>query len=204
MKLEILVFGITLFFILNTYHDGKYLNILKTFKKYYQIIGIAFAGLSAYLFLRKYPSQSRSLISSASGIIKYLPIDKEAGNIFGSILDLTKEKQFGSMSVHSNNINNINNMNNMNIRSRGEQRMIQSGGLMNTRDNKTKRSVSETKKKYVAAQQGWKCGSCQNQLSAWFEVDHKIRLENGGSNNVENLVALCRECHGKKTAFEKF
>lgn len=189
MKLEFLVFGITLFFILNTYYDGKYLNILKTFKKYYQIIGIGFAGISAYLFLKKYPSQSKSLISSASGIIKHLPIDKEAGNIFGSILDLTKEKQYGSMSIEQNNIRNLN--------VRGEQRLLNSG-------NKSKRSVSETKKKYVAAQQGWKCGSCQNQLSAWFEVDHKIRLENGGSNNVDNLLALCRECHGKKTAFEKF
>jgi 5-methylcytosine-specific restriction endonuclease McrA len=65
-----------------------------------------------------------------------------------------------------------------------------------------KRSVSETKKKYVAAQQGWNCGACKRQLPAWFEVDHKIRLDNGGSNSVDNLVALCRDCHGKKTAFE--
>jgi hypothetical protein len=66
----------------------------------------------------------------------------------------------------------------------------------------TKRSVSETKKKYVAAQQGWKCGKCQKQLPAWFEVDHKIRLEHGGSNHIDNLVALCRDCHGEKTAME--
>jgi hypothetical protein len=65
-----------------------------------------------------------------------------------------------------------------------------------------KRSVSETKKKYVAAQQGWKCGDCGNQLTAWFEVDHKIRLEYGGSNHIDNLVALCRDCHGEKTAIE--
>ena len=61
---------------------------------------------------------------------------------------------------------------------------------------------SETKKKFVASQQSWKCGHCQIQLPAWFEVDHKIRLENGGSNHVDNLVALCRDCHGKKTAME--
>lgn len=66
----------------------------------------------------------------------------------------------------------------------------------------TKRSVSETKKKYVAAQQGWKCGHCNKQLPAWFEVDHKIRLEHGGSNHIDNLVALCRDCHGEKTAIE--
>jgi 5-methylcytosine-specific restriction endonuclease McrA len=69
-------------------------------------------------------------------------------------------------------------------------------------DKRTKRSVSETKKKFVASRQGWKCGECQDQLNAWFEVDHKIRLEHGGSNHVDNLVALCRECHGKKTTIE--
>jgi hypothetical protein len=66
----------------------------------------------------------------------------------------------------------------------------------------TKRSVSETKKKYVASNQNWKCGDCGEQLSAWFEVDHKVRLEYGGSNHIDNLVALCRDCHGKKTTIE--
>jgi hypothetical protein len=74
--------------------------------------------------------------------------------------------------------------------------------ILNSGKNSSKRSVSETKKKFVASRQGWKCGDCGNQLSAWFEVDHKIRLEHGGSNHVDNLVALCRECHGCKTAME--
>jgi hypothetical protein len=83
--------------------------------------------------------------------------------------------------------------------------MSQGGGaaerrLLNSGKGSSKRSVSETKKKYVAAQQGWKCGDCQRQLPAWFEVDHVIALEHGGSNHVDNLVALCRDCHGKKTA----
>ena len=43
---------------------------------------------------------------------------------------------------------------------------------------------------------------CQQKLPAWFEVDHKVRLEYGGDNNINNLVALCRDCHGKKTALE--
>lgn len=64
------------------------------------------------------------------------------------------------------------------------------------------RSVSGTKKKYVAASQQWKCGECKSQLDAWFEVDHRARLADGGSNHISNLVALCRNCHGKKTTFE--
>ena len=65
-----------------------------------------------------------------------------------------------------------------------------------------KRSVSETKKKYIASQQNWKCNHCKQQLTAWFEVDHIRRLDQGGTNDVNNLVALCRNCHGEKTSME--
>jgi hypothetical protein len=82
------------------------------------------------------------------------------------------------------------------LSSNQEQRIMTSG------NNSTARSVSGTKKKWIAAQQGWKCNDCQTQLDAWFEVDHKVRLADGGSNNVDNLVALCRNCHGKKTTIE--
>jgi len=82
-----------------------------------------------------------------------------------------------------------------NTQNKSIERIQTSGG-------KSKRSVSETKKKYVASMQNWKCGECQKQLPAWFEVDHTIRLENGGTNEISNLVALCRDCHGKKTAME--
>ena len=41
-----------------------------------------------------------------------------------------------------------------------EKRIQSSGG------KGTKRSVSETKKKYVASQQDWKCNGCNNQLNA--------------------------------------
>jgi hypothetical protein len=81
------------------------------------------------------------------------------------------------------------------IANKSVERIQTSGG-------KNKRSVSETKKKYVASMQNWKCGECQKQLPAWFEVDHTVRLEHGGTNEISNLVALCRDCHGKKTAME--
>ena len=199
MKFELLIFGLTAFFIANTYHDGKYLTIMKSWKKYYQMASIGFVGLSAYLFMKKYPGHSRSLFTHANGIIKYLPIDRDATNF---LFDLTDKREMFS----SNNNSVQGNRMQGNRMQAQEQRVMNSG--MNTTSNNgseqkaTKRSVSETKKKFVAAQQGWKCGACKQQLPAWFEVDHKIRLDNGGSNHVDNLVALCRDCHGKKTAFE--
>ena len=187
MKFELLIFGLTAFFVANTYYDGKYIQIIKSWKKYYQMASIGFVGLSAYLFMKKYPSHSRSLITHANGIIKYLPIDKDTTNF---LFDLTDKREMFTQSQNSYQAQ--------------EQRVMNSGMNNGSADQPkaTKRSVSETKKKFVAAQQGWKCGACKQQLPAWFEVDHKIRLDNGGSNHVDNLVALCRDCHGKKTAFE--
>ena len=61
------------------------------------------------------------------------------------------------------------------------------------------RKVTEQMKKYVASQQQWKCRHCGDTLDATYEVDHVVALENGGDNNMNNLQALCRNCHGKKT-----
>jgi 5-methylcytosine-specific restriction endonuclease McrA len=65
-----------------------------------------------------------------------------------------------------------------------------------------KRCVSESKKKYVASKQGWKCRECQTILPATFEIDHIQRLQHGGSNEIDNLQALCPNCHRSKTMLE--
>jgi 5-methylcytosine-specific restriction endonuclease McrA len=61
------------------------------------------------------------------------------------------------------------------------------------------RKVSDQLKKIVASQQRWNCRKCKNILDATYEVDHIIALEDGGNNDIQNLQALCRNCHGKKT-----
>jgi hypothetical protein len=110
---------------------------------------------------------------------------------YGQAISLGKEQLERNHKIE--NVETINENN---------ENVTQQTGIMTSGKGATKRSVSETKKKFVAAQQGWKCGKCNNQLTAWFEVDHKVRLEYGGSNEVGNLVALCRECHGEKTTRE--
>ena len=62
-----------------------------------------------------------------------------------------------------------------------------------------KRKVSATKKKLVAANQKWHCNICNKLLDASYEIDHKQPLYKGGGNEVTNLQALCRNCHGNKT-----
>jgi 5-methylcytosine-specific restriction endonuclease McrA len=71
--------------------------------------------------------------------------------------------------------------------------------LYNSNKNSQGRCVNNTMKKVVASNQKWECGLCQNLLDASYEVDHIIPLYKGGSNNITNLMALCRNCHGMKT-----
>jgi hypothetical protein len=66
-----------------------------------------------------------------------------------------------------------------------------------------KRNVSGLMKKRVAAGQQWKCGKCSQTLDETYEVDHKLALYKGGSNDMSNLVALCPNCHRLKTVDER-
>jgi len=68
---------------------------------------------------------------------------------------------------------------------------------------KKKRYVSNTQKKYIAAAQVWRCNYCKNMLDASYEIDHIVPLYKNGTNDVNNLQALCRNCHGKKTVMDR-
>lgn len=191
MKLELIIFGIAGFLIYNTYHGNKYSKVLLSYKKYYQMIIIAIVAFSIYMLVRRDPMKSRQMLLYANNMIKYMPIDKSSMSIISPIFDFTGTKH-GFMEEINYNIN-------------GEYNPIPISSNpvgINSNRKATKRSVSETKKKYIAYMQDWKCSGCGDKLTHTFEIDHKIRLENGGGNDVSNLVALCRECHGQKTAME--
>jgi hypothetical protein len=189
MKLELIIFGITGLLLYNTYHDGKYSKFFVKWKKYIQMLTIGLVGLSLYIMIKRNPLRSKNLLLYANNAIKYMPIDKTSVDLISPIFDFTNNSFMGSANSELNPGYFFNN-------GVQERRILTSG------NKGTKRSVSETKKKYVASNQDWKCGDCGSKLNAWFEVDHKIRLEHGGGNGVENLIALCRDCHGKKTAME--
>jgi hypothetical protein len=179
MRLEIFVLGLTAFFIYNAYNDGKYLKMLLTFKKYYTMIFYALLGVGIYLLLKRNPSQGQKMLLYANNLVKFMPIDKASLDMLSPIIDFTSTNDESGSFMEQTNQNSC-----------------------SQPQGKTKRAVSETKKKYVAAQQDWKCGQCNSQLDHTYEIDHRIRLEYGGGNDVQNLVALCRNCHGKKTASE--
>jgi hypothetical protein len=210
VKAEYIVFLVAAFLIVNTYYDGKLTKLFQTNQKWVKMATFAFVGISLFLFLRRNPDNSRQLMFHANDIIKYMPISKGTADMITPFFDMTggpspndggqtSGAMGGAMGGASGSAMGRAMSSAMGVPSSqggsaSERRILNSG------KNSSKRSVSETKKKYVAAQQGWKCGDCQRQLPAWFEVDHVIALEHGGSNHVDNLVALCRDCHGKKTA----
>ena len=204
MKLEIFIIGVTLFFIINTYLDGRLFQYIKRWKKYYQIGLFAFIGLCTYLMLKKNPHHMKDICKNANQYVKMMPIDRNTQNILMPIIDFTKSN-LDNVQRQNTNLNDQNNniLNNYDNLTPCQRRILVSGNKSASKSgSKIKRSVSETKKKYVASQQGWKCKHCSIQLPAWFEVDHVVKLEYGGSNSIENLEALCRDCHGKKTAME--
>jgi len=194
MKLELIIFGVTGFLIYNAYNDGKYTKLLMSYKKYYQMIFIGLVAISVYLMFKRNPAQGKNMLLYTNNLIKYMPIDKSSMDMLTPIFDFTSSE--GKTFMYDNN-NIMNGGYGYNpVLASDQQKMLLSGA------KPTKRSVSETKKKYVAYIQDWKCGQCSKKLTHTFEVDHKVRLEYGGSNDPTNLVALCRECHGQKTASE--
>lgn len=194
MRIEILIFGITGLLLFNTYTEGKYLKTIYQYKKYYQMASIVAGGFLLYFLIKKNPLNMGAMLSTTNDYLKYMPIDKNTSRIVSPILDFTSRQDFGGGGAGVGGVLPVDRVN-------VQENKIQTSGLGRP-GQRVKRSVSETKKKFVAARQGWKCGDCQLQLNAWFEVDHKVRLEHGGSNHVDNLVALCRDCHGKKTTIE--
>lgn len=172
MKFELFLFIICAGLIYNTYHDNKYLKMINSWKKYFKMAGIAFVGISIYLYVKKDPKSSHDMFRHASKLMSTMPVDKKSANFAEMILN-----------TQVNNNTNYTKPNNT--------------------QKQHKRSVSETKKKYVASSQNWTCKNCHEKLEATFEVDHVIELQDGGSNDIDNLVALCRNCHGKKGMFRK-
>jgi len=157
MKLELIIFSITGFLIYNTYYDFKYSKMLVVNKKYIQMSVFGFVGFTLYLLIKKNPNETKSVLSHANSLIKYMPIDKNTADLISPILDFTKVKnELGNFSSSAGS-----------MVTPQMKRMLNSG-----QKGGTKRSVSETKKKYVAAQQNWKCAMCNDQLKATFEVDH--------------------------------
>ena len=197
MRIELIFIIAVGLIIFNVYTEGKYTKIFYSYKKYFRIGFIIFLAIICYLMIKRNPHNCKNILLHANNMVKFMPIDRASMDMISPIIDFTGGA-VSQTNPYANRDNSfMHNMTGSGASPGPNPNQGQTGG-----QRIVKRSVSETKKKYVASNQNWKCGHCGKQLNAWFEVDHKIRLDNGGSNEVQNLVALCRECHGEKTAKE--
>jgi len=67
------------------------------------------------------------------------------------------------------------------------------GGLL------TKRRFNQTHRIHVMYTQLYKCSHCRELLKPDCELDHINPLADGGTDSLENLQALCVQCHSSKT-----
>ncbi len=68
---------------------------------------------------------------------------------------------------------------------------------------KPKRKLNQALRIDIAYKQGYACNVCGKfPIPPTFQLDHIVRLADGGVDGVENLQALCVECHALKTRSE--
>ena len=183
MSIRLWIVIICAFILYNIYYENKAFMNLKKYKKYYKMFIVVVMGFVALSIVNKSPKMTYENMKTLQNFIHVMPIDKQSKDMLTPFLS-SPSPSYPVMNQS---------------REQASIRKIETSG---TKSNK--RSVSETKKKYVASQQNWTCNKCNQKLNHTFEVDHKVRLEYGGTNEVSNLEALCRECHGQKTSFENF
>ena len=156
-KFEFIIFIITAALILNTYYDGKYFKMVETAnaRKYIKMATFGFFGLSMYLFLKKNPANSQTIMHHANELIKYMPISRESADMLTPFFDMTNKRAFFSGNNGNGNNGNGNedeaedwsNSNTSNTSKRQQyniNKMMSSGGTSATNGSgvkATKRSV---------------------------------------------------------------
>lgn len=176
---KILIISVIIFLINEYFFKDKLLNFIGIMQKYFKTFLIILAIVAIYYTIQKEESMVGKL-NTLSKINLNNPI-KHISELFDNNITInSKDSKENIKDLNENKDKNYNSDN----------------------SNRYKRSVSETKKKVVAYNQDWKCDSCQKKLPASFEVHHKLSLQSGGSNDIDNLVALCRNCHGNETIKE--
>ena len=201
----------TVIYIVNEYHQNKIFDFFNSVYRHRKFIMLITPFILLYIrpdILKKLLIYFRDIDGS--------PIYQDMDTLMNSYVTLRNQRKYNNRNINLPNKNQVqmnnfqreynqryqnNFQNQVNSNSRTGSSNINL--LRNKSPKKHKRNVSESKKKFIASNQKWKCAHCQNLLDNTYEVDHIIALYKGGSNELNNLEALCRNCHGKKTFMEK-
>jgi 5-methylcytosine-specific restriction endonuclease McrA len=68
---------------------------------------------------------------------------------------------------------------------------------------RTKRkTIQANVRRSICNDQNNTCKQCEKELTEFYHIDHVVALRFGGTNEYENLQALCAECHCIKSTLE--
>ena len=67
-------------------------------------------------------------------------------------------------------------------------------------ENKIRRTIRPAVRNQIAASQRYCCQKCSHVFGATFHIDHIRALCLGGDDVLQNLCALCPNCHAEKTS----
>lgn len=65
-----------------------------------------------------------------------------------------------------------------------------------------RKHISKSMRQTIIEKQQNSCGECKRVLTSFFQIDHIIALQFGGTDDEFNLMALCCECHAMKSITE--
>ena len=214
MNFFFVIFIPILIFILNEYFQNKIFLCFEKFYRYSKIIALFIPFILVYFN----PDLVKKILIFFKDIDKQ-PTHQNINDMMNSYFDVKNQNRYNFKPSNNkfvnnngfyNNVPNYQNRNQQNVNYNQNQNQNQNQNNnqrnfihQNNVPKKVKRSVSESKKKYIASNQKWRCAHCQNLLDNTYEVDHIIALYRGGTNDLTNLEALCRNCHGIKTFREK-
>ena len=121
-----------------------------------------------FWLLKKNPSKAGEIISTSNEYIKHLQVDKDTSTILTPIFNISsKVNHYGGFSRNQNNL--------------AEQRIVNSG-----KTNTTKRSVSETKKKYKVIFTGGYANLFKTSIRRSFVIDRNI--------TISGIIEICISC----------
>lgn len=89
-----------------------------------------------------------------------------------------------------------------------QEEVVREEGVHHRKEPAPKKSRDKRKKikmelrKQIVDNQKNTCGKCKQVLSAYFQIDHIVGLQFGGTDDESNLMALCCECHVIKSIEE--
>ncbi len=201
----------TVIYIVNEYHQNKIFDFFQSIYKHRKFIML----ITPFVLLYVRPDLLKKIMLYFQNIDDS-PMYQDMDTLMNSYVNLRNQRKYNNrkLNIPSTNqvqMNNFQKQYNNRYQQQFQQQInpkAKTGStninlLKNPQPKKHKRNVSESKKKFIASNQKWKCAHCQNLLDNTYEVDHIVALYKGGSNELNNLEALCRNCHGKKTFMEK-